>query len=94
MIKNKTFIANVHVSSIEREEKLPLWNTNTDTFIDTHMTNNIFEIQAEDKHEVRRKVKTLIGKLQTKVQFKRGLIGKEGDNAMWYINRITEKKSR
>ena len=94
MIKNKTFIANVHVSSIEREEKLPLWNTNTDAFIDTHMTNNIFEIQAEDKHEVRRKVKTLIGKLQTKVQFKRGLIGKEGDNAMWYINRITEKKSR
>ena len=92
MIKNKKFIANVHVSSIEREEKLPLWNTNTDSFIETHMTNNIFEIDAEDKHEVRRKVKALINKLQTKVQFKRGFTAKQGDNAMWYINRITEKK--
>jgi len=34
-----------------------------------------------------------VNKLQTKVQFKRGLVGKEGDNAMWYINRITEKNS-
>lgn len=94
MIKNKTFIANVHVSCIEREEKLPLWNTNTNSFVNTHMTNNIFEIVAEDKHEVRRKVKALIGKLQTKVQFKRGLVTKQGDNAMWYINRITEKKTK
>ena len=94
MIKNKKFIANVHVSSIEREEKLPLWNTNTDSFIETHMTNNIFEIDAEDKHEVRRKVKALINKLQTKVQFKRGFTTKQGDNAMWYINRITEKKTK
>ena len=94
MIKNKTFVATVHVSSIEREEKLPLWNTNTDSFIETHMTNNIFEIDAEDKHEVRRKVKALINKLQTKVQFKRGFTAKQGDNAMWYINRITEKKSK
>ena len=94
MIKNKKFIANVHVSSIEREEKIPLWNTNTDSFIETHMTNNIFEIDAEDKHEVRRKVKALINKLQTKVQFKRGFTAKQGDNAMWYINRITEKKSK
>jgi hypothetical protein len=93
MLKNKKFIANVHVSSIEGRQKLPLWNTNTNSFIDTHMTNNIFEIEAEDKHEVRRKVKALINKLQTKVQFKRGLVGKEGDNAMWYINRITEKNS-
>ena len=93
MLKNKKFIANVHVSSIEGRQKLPLWNTNTNSFIDTHMTNNIFEIEAEDKHEVRRKVKALVNKLQTKVQFKRGLEGKEGDNAMWYINRITEKNS-
>jgi hypothetical protein len=93
MLKNKKFIANVHVSSIEGRQKLPLWNTNTNSFIDTHMTNNIFEIEAEDKHEVRRKVKALVNKLQTKVQFKRGLVGKEGDNAMWYINRITEKNS-
>ena len=94
MLKNKKFIANVHVSSIEGRQKLPLWNTNTDSFIDTHMTNNIFEIDAEDKHEVRRKVKALINKLQTKVQFKRGFTAKQGDNAMWYINRITEKKAK
>lgn len=94
MIKNKTFIANVHLSSLDREIKIPLWNTNTNSFIDTHMTNNIFEIQAEDKHEVRRKVKALVNKLQTKVQFKRGMMTKEGDNAMWYINRITEKQSK
>ena len=93
MLKNKKFIANVHVSYIEGRQKLPLWNTNTNSFIDTNMTNNIFEIEAEDKHEVRRKVKALVNKLQTKVQFKRGLVGKEGDNAMWYINRITEKNS-
>tara|TARA_B100001564_G_scaffold86258_1_gene70040 strand:- start:786 stop:1070 length:285 start_codon:yes stop_codon:yes gene_type:complete len=94
MIKNKTFIANVHVSSIEREEKLPLWNTHMNTFVDTHMTNNIFEVQAEDKHEVRRKVKALVNKLQTKVQFKRGFVTKQGDNATWYINRITEIKAK
>lgn len=94
MIKNKTFIANVHVSSIEREEKLPLWNTHMNAFVDTRMTNNIFEVQAEDKHEVRRKVKALVNKLQTKVQFKRGFVTKQGDNATWYINRIAEKKAK
>lgn len=94
MIKNKTFVANVHVSSLSREVKVPLWNTNTNSFVDTHMTNNIFEIQAEDKHEVRRKVVALINKLQTKVQFKRGFVVKEGDNAEWYINVITEKKAK
>ena len=92
MIKNKTFIANVHLSSLDREIKIPLWNTNTNSFIDTHMTNNIFEVQAEDKAEVRRKVVALVKKLQTKVQFKRGFDTKQGDNAEWYINRITEKK--
>ena len=94
MIKNKTFIANVHLSSLDREIKIPLWNTNTNSFIDTHMTNNIFDIQAEDKHEVRRKVKALVNKLQTKVQFKRGFETKQGDNAEWYINRIAEKKAK
>ena len=93
MIKNKTFIANVHLSSLDREIKIPLWNTNTNSFIDTHMTNNIFEVQAEDKAEVRRKVVALVKKLQTKVQFKRGFVTKQGDNAEWYINRITEKNS-
>ena len=93
MNKNKTFIANVHLSSLDREVKVPLWNTNTNSFIDTHMTNNIFEVQAEDKAEVRRKVMALVKKLQTKVQFKRGFVTKQGDNAEWYINRITETKS-
>lgn len=93
MNKNKTFIANVHLSSLEREVKIPLWNTNTNSFVDTHMTNNIFEIQAEDKAEVRRKVVALVKKLQTKVQFKRGFVTKQGDNAEWYINRITEIKA-
>ena len=93
MIKNKTFVANVHLSSLEREVKIPLWNTNTNSFMDTHMTNNIFEIQAEDKAEVRRKVVALVKKLQTKVQFKRGFATKQGDNAEWYINRITEIKA-
>lgn len=92
MIKNKTFVANVHLSSLDREIKIPLWNTNTNSFIDTHMTNNIFEVQAEDKAEVRRKVVALVKKLQTKVQFKRGFDTKQGDNAEWYINRITEIK--
>jgi hypothetical protein len=94
MIKNKTFIANIHVSSIEREEKLSLWNTNTNSFVNATMTNNIFEIQAEDKAEVRRIVNVLVKKLQTKVQFKRGFTTKQGDNAMWYINRIIEKKAK
>lgn len=94
MIKNKTFIANIHVSSIEREQKLSLWNTNTNSFVDSHMTNNILEIQAEDKAEVRRKVNVLVRKLQSKVQFKRGFVTKQGDNATWYINRITEIKSK
>ena len=94
MIKNKKFIANVHVSSIEGKQKLPLWNTNTNSFIDTHMTNNIFEVEGEDKHEVRRKVKALVNKLQSKVQFKRGFVTKQGDDAEWYINRITEKKTK
>lgn len=94
MIKNKTFIANVHVSSIEREVNLPLWNTHTNSFVNTHMTNNIFEIQAEDKNEVRRKVNVLVRKLQSKVQFKRGFVTKQGDNATWYINRITETKAK
>ena len=92
MIKNKTFIANVHVSSIEREEKLPLWNTHMNTFVDTHMTNNIFEIQAEDKHEVRRKVARMIRTLQPKCQFKTSIQRKEGDNAQYYIQEIREKK--
>jgi hypothetical protein len=92
MTENKTFIGNIHISSIERTEKLPLWNTNTNSFINTHMTNNILEVQAEDKAEARRKIFAIVRKLQTKVQFKTGFDSKVGDNATFYINRITQKK--
>ena len=91
MIKIKKFIASVHVSSLDGEA-ISLWNSNTKSYIDIDKTHPAITIEAEDKHEVRRKVKALIGKLQTKVQFKRGFVTKQGDNAMWYINRITEKK--
>jgi hypothetical protein len=56
------------------------------------MTNNILEVQAEDKAEARRKIFAIVRKLQTKVQFKTGFETKEGDNATFYINRITQKK--
>jgi len=91
MIKNKTFTANIHVSSLEREVKLPLWNTNTNSFVDTHMTNNILSVEAEDKHEARRKFFAMVRKLQTKVRLQRGMFPKEGDQAVFYINRIWEK---
>ena len=93
MIKNKTFVASVHVSSLDGEA-ISLLNSNTKSYIDVDKTHHAITIQAEDKHEVRRKVKALMGKLQTKVQFKRGFVTKQGDNAMWYINRITEKKTK
>ena len=91
MIKNKTFTANIHVYSIDSKENLPLWNTNTNSFVDTHMTNNILSVQAEDKHEARRKFFAMVRKLQTKVQLQKGMFPKEGDQACFYINQIWEK---
>ena len=91
MIKNRTFTANIHVSSLDREVKLPLWNTNTNSFVDTHMTNNILSVEAEDKQEARRKFYAMVRKLQTKVKFVKGMFPKEGDQATFYINQIWEK---
>ena len=65
MIKtNKTtFKAIVHVYSLDGN-KLPLWNTHTNTFIDIDKTHHIIEVTAEDKHEVRRKISRMMPQLQ------------------------------
>ena len=91
MIKNKTFVANIYVSSIDSKEKLPFWNTNTNSFVETDETNNILSVEAEDKHEARRKFYAMIRNLQTKVVFQKGMFPKEGDQAVFYINQIWEK---
>jgi len=92
MIKNKrTYIGNVHISSLDNDY-LPLWNTNTNSFINSIMTNNIFEVQADNIKEARRVFVAMTKKLQTKVRLQVGIGRKAGDNAMYYINRITEKK--
>jgi hypothetical protein len=92
MIKtNKTTIkAIVHVFSLDGN-KLPLWNTHTNTFIDIDKTHHILEITAENKHEVRAKISRMMPTLQHKVQFKKGFETKEGDNATWYIQQIYTK---
>jgi hypothetical protein len=92
MIENKrTYIGNVHVSSLDNED-LPLWNTHTNSFVNMRMTNNIFEVQADNIKEARRIFVAMVKKLQTKIRFQVGIGRKAGDNAMYYINRITEKK--
>ena len=90
MIKNKrTYIGNVHISSIDNVN-LPLWNTHVNDFVDSRMTNNIFEVQADNIKEARRIFVAMVRKLQTKVRFQIGIGRKAGDNATYYINRITE----
>ena len=91
MIKNKKFIASVHVSSLDGEA-ISLWNSNTKSYIDIDKTYHAITIQAEDKHEVRRKVARMIRTLQPKCQFKTSIQRKEGDNAQYYIQEIREKK--
>ena len=91
MIKNKKFIASVHVSSLDGEA-ISLWNSNTKSYIDIDKTHHAITIQAEDKHEVRRKVARMIRTLQPKCQFKTSIQRKEGDNAQYYIQEIREKK--
>lgn len=86
------FKANVHISSLDGEN-LPLWNTNTNSFIDVHMTNNILETEANDKHEARAIFYKMIRKLQSKVIFQKGMTRKEGDEAMFYINQIWQSKT-
>ena len=90
MIKNKTFVASIHVSSLDGEA-ISLWNSNTQSYIDIDKTHHTIAIKAEDKHEVRRKVARMIRTLQPKCQFKTGIERKEGDNAQYYIQEIREK---
>ena len=91
MIKNKKFIASVHVSSLDGEA-ISLWNSNTKSYIDIDKTHHAIAIEAEDKHEVRRKVARMIRTLQPKLQFQTSIQRKEGDNAQYYIQEIREKK--
>ena len=80
--KTKTFTGNVHIYSND-DSKLPLFNTNT--FIDSVMTNNIIKVQAEDKSEARTKINKIVNSLQSKVTL--------GSNkqATKYINQIFVK---
>ena len=91
MIKNKKFIASVHVSSLDGEA-ISLWNSNIKSYIDIDKTHHAITIEAEDKHEVRRKVARMIRTLQPKLQFQTSIQRKEGDNAQYYIQEIREKK--
>jgi hypothetical protein len=90
MIKNKTFVASVHVSSLDGEA-ISLWNSNTMSYIDIDKAHHSITIKAEDKHEVRRKVARMIRTLQPKLQFQTSIQRKDGDNAQYYIQEIREK---
>ena len=82
--KTKTFTGNVHIYSND-DSKLPLFNTNTNTFINSVMTNNVIEVQAENKNEARTKINKIAENLQSKVTL--------GHNkqATKYINQIFVK---
>ena len=82
--KTKTFTGNVHIYSND-DSKLPLWNTNTNSFINSVMTNNVIVVQAEDKGEARTKINKIAENLQSKVTL--------GSNkqATKYINQIFVK---
>jgi len=82
--KQKTFTGNVHIFSND-DSKLPLFNTNTNTFINSVMTNNVIVVQAEDKKEARTKINKIANSLQSKVTL--------GSNkqATKYINQIFVK---
>tara|TARA_R110001592_G_scaffold32260_8_gene113168 strand:+ start:3989 stop:4249 length:261 start_codon:yes stop_codon:yes gene_type:complete len=86
MIKNKTktFTGNVHIYSND-DSKLPLFNTNTNTFINSVMTNNVIEVQAENKNEARTKINKIANNLQSKVT-----LGHD-KQATKYINQIFVK---
>ena len=82
--KQKTFTGNVHIFSND-DSKLPLFNTNTNTFINSVMTNNVIVVQAEDKKEARTKINKIVESLQSRVTL--------GHNkqATKYINQIFVK---
>jgi len=84
MIKNnkeKTFTGNVHIFSND-DSKLPLWNTNTNSFVDSVSTTNVIEVIAEDKNEARTKINKVVTLLNSKVT-----LGHD-KQATKYINRI------
>ena len=82
--KTKTFTGNVHIYSND-DLKIPLWNTNTNSFINSVYTNNMIEVQAESKGEARTKINKIVESLQSKVTL--------GNNkqATKYINQIFVK---
>ncbi len=82
--KTKTFTGSVHIYSND-DSKLPLFNTNTNTFINSVRTNNVIEVQAENKNEARTKINKIAENLQSKVTL--------GSNkqATKYINQIFVK---
>ena len=82
MIKNKTFTANIHASSIGGE-KLPFFNTNTNTKIPMESTNHVLTFQAKDKNEVRRQVAKRVRELQSHLVF--------GEDYTYHIKHIFEK---
>jgi hypothetical protein len=82
--KTKTFTGNVHIYSND-DSKLPLFNTNTNSFIESVMTNNIIEVQAENKNEARTKINKIAENLQSKVT-----LGHD-KQATKYINQIFVK---
>ena len=82
MIKNKTFTANINVGSIGGE-KLPFFNTNTNTKIAMESTNHVLTFQAKDKHEVRRQVGKRVRELQSHLV--------HGEDFTFHINQIFEK---
>lgn len=91
MIKNKNYTANIHVSSLDRDVKLPLWDAESNSFVNTHMLNNVLSVKAENKQEARRKFYAVVRELQAKVKFVKGMFPKQGDQATFYINQIWEK---
>ena len=82
--KTKTFTGNVHIYSND-DSKLPLFNTNTNSFINSVMTNNVIEVQAENKNEARTKINKIAENLQSKVT-----LGHD-KQATKYINQIFVK---
>ena len=82
--KTKTFTGNVHIYSND-DLKIPLFNTNTNTFINSVYTNNIIKVQAEDKGEARTKINKIAESLQSRVT-----LGHD-KQATKYINQIFVK---
>jgi len=83
----KTFSASAIVTSRTGKD-LPLWNTNTNSFVFALMTQNNFTIQAKDKTSARKQIFKLVRAIQTKVNLRKAFstIG----NADFYIRQINQ----